>query len=162
MLDINDFIAERGGNPEKIKESQRRRHAPVEAVDDPHTHASTPERVLFSTRPSTFASPNSSHPRFPGRIALRIAALLATNSCSRPLTGRVSSVVLPFCTTCAATAMILLSVCSSANCAAPSQPPTAFRSAPMTRATAFTSGRKPIKGVPVRGRRGRSSAVFEK
>ncbi|KAK5014945.1 Cytosolic seryl-tRNA synthetase [Cryomyces antarcticus] len=34
MLDINDFIAERGGNPEKIKESQRRRHAPVEAVDE--------------------------------------------------------------------------------------------------------------------------------
>ncbi|KAF2452322.1 seryl-tRNA synthetase [Lineolata rhizophorae] len=34
MLDVNDFIAERGGNPEKIRESQRRRHAPVELVDE--------------------------------------------------------------------------------------------------------------------------------
>ncbi|KAG7289010.1 hypothetical protein NEMBOFW57_005371 [Staphylotrichum longicolle] len=34
MLDINDFIAERGGNPDRIKESQRRRHAPEEAVDE--------------------------------------------------------------------------------------------------------------------------------
>ncbi|KAK4156504.1 serine--tRNA ligase, cytoplasmic [Chaetomidium leptoderma] len=34
MLDVNDFITERGGNPEKIRESQRRRNAPVEAVDE--------------------------------------------------------------------------------------------------------------------------------
>ncbi|KAF2999374.1 Cytosolic seryl-tRNA synthetase [Curvularia kusanoi] len=34
MLDINDFIAERGGDPEKIRESQRKRHAPVEIVDE--------------------------------------------------------------------------------------------------------------------------------
>jgi len=34
MLDVNDFIKDRGGNPEKIKESQRRRHAPVEVVDE--------------------------------------------------------------------------------------------------------------------------------
>jgi seryl-tRNA synthetase len=34
MLDVNDFITERGGNPEKIKESQRRRYAPVEIVDE--------------------------------------------------------------------------------------------------------------------------------
>ncbi|KAI9837587.1 MAG: hypothetical protein M1819_007238 [Sarea resinae] len=34
MLDITDFIAERGGNPEKIRESQRRRYAPVEVVDE--------------------------------------------------------------------------------------------------------------------------------
>lgn len=34
MLDINDFVKERDGDPEKIRESQRRRHAPVEAVDD--------------------------------------------------------------------------------------------------------------------------------
>jgi len=33
MLDINDFIKERGGDPEKIRESQRRRGAPVEVVD---------------------------------------------------------------------------------------------------------------------------------
>lgn len=34
MLDINDFIAERGGDPDKIKESQRRRYAPESAVDE--------------------------------------------------------------------------------------------------------------------------------
>lgn len=34
MLDINDFITERGGNPAKIKESQRRRNAPEELVDE--------------------------------------------------------------------------------------------------------------------------------
>ncbi|KAK4241238.1 hypothetical protein C8A03DRAFT_41301 [Achaetomium macrosporum] len=34
MLDVNDFIAERGGNPERIRESQRKRHASVEAVDE--------------------------------------------------------------------------------------------------------------------------------
>lgn len=34
MLDIIDFIAERGGNPDKIRESQRRRHASVEVVDE--------------------------------------------------------------------------------------------------------------------------------
>ncbi|KFA71376.1 hypothetical protein S40288_08236 [Stachybotrys chartarum IBT 40288] len=34
MLDINDFIAERGGDPEKIRESQRRRYANVEIVDE--------------------------------------------------------------------------------------------------------------------------------
>lgn len=34
MLDVNDFIIDRNGNPEKIKESQRRRHAPVEVVDE--------------------------------------------------------------------------------------------------------------------------------
>ncbi|KAF4475438.1 Serine--tRNA ligase [Colletotrichum fructicola Nara gc5] len=34
MLDLQDFIKERGGDPEKIRESQRRRHAPIEAVDE--------------------------------------------------------------------------------------------------------------------------------
>ncbi|KAJ5928009.1 Serine--tRNA ligase cytoplasmic [Penicillium verhagenii] len=34
MLDLNDFVTERGGNPNKIKESQRRRHAPEETVDE--------------------------------------------------------------------------------------------------------------------------------
>ncbi|KAJ5584092.1 Serine--tRNA ligase cytoplasmic [Penicillium hispanicum] len=34
MLDLNDFIAERGGDPQKIKESQRRRFASEEAVDE--------------------------------------------------------------------------------------------------------------------------------
>jgi seryl-tRNA synthetase len=34
MLDIEDFIEERGGNPEAIRDSQRRRNAPVELVDE--------------------------------------------------------------------------------------------------------------------------------
>ncbi|KAI9790375.1 MAG: Cytosolic seryl-tRNA synthetase [Peltula sp. TS41687] len=34
MLDVLDFITERGGEPEKIRESQRRRYAPVEVVDE--------------------------------------------------------------------------------------------------------------------------------
>ncbi|KAF2416694.1 serine-tRNA ligase [Tothia fuscella] len=34
MIEINDFIKERGGDPEKIRESQRRRYAPVEIVDE--------------------------------------------------------------------------------------------------------------------------------
>jgi seryl-tRNA synthetase len=34
MLDIFDFIVEKGGNPLKIKESQRRRYASEEAVDE--------------------------------------------------------------------------------------------------------------------------------
>lgn len=33
MIDIQDFIKERGGDPEKIRESQRQRNAPVELVD---------------------------------------------------------------------------------------------------------------------------------
>lgn len=34
MLDVSDFIAEKGGDPKKIRESQRRRYAPEEAVDE--------------------------------------------------------------------------------------------------------------------------------
>ncbi|PHH80638.1 hypothetical protein CDD80_641 [Ophiocordyceps camponoti-rufipedis] len=34
MLDVNDFIADRGGDPEQIRDSQRRRHANVETVDE--------------------------------------------------------------------------------------------------------------------------------
>ncbi|PNY18339.1 Serine-tRNA ligase, cytoplasmic [Tolypocladium capitatum] len=34
MLDVVDFIKERGGDPDKIRESQRRRHASVEIVDE--------------------------------------------------------------------------------------------------------------------------------
>lgn len=33
MLDVSDFIVEKGGDPNKIRESQRRRHAPEDAVD---------------------------------------------------------------------------------------------------------------------------------
>lgn len=34
MIDPNDFIKERGGDPAKIKESQKRRHAPEAVVDE--------------------------------------------------------------------------------------------------------------------------------
>jgi seryl-tRNA synthetase len=34
MLDVLDFIADRGGNPERIRESQRKRYANVEIVDE--------------------------------------------------------------------------------------------------------------------------------
>ncbi|KAJ9203832.1 hypothetical protein DTO164E3_2186 [Paecilomyces variotii] len=34
MLDLADFVSDRGGDPKKIKESQRRRFAPEEAVDE--------------------------------------------------------------------------------------------------------------------------------
>ncbi|KAL3425625.1 seryl-tRNA synthetase [Phlyctema vagabunda] len=34
MLDVFDFIADKGGDPTKIKESQRKRSAPEEAVDE--------------------------------------------------------------------------------------------------------------------------------
>ncbi|KAI4204370.1 MAG: hypothetical protein LQ350_001126 [Teloschistes chrysophthalmus] len=34
MLDVIDFIQERGGNPNLIRENQRRRYAPEEAVDE--------------------------------------------------------------------------------------------------------------------------------
>lgn len=33
MLDVNDFIVERGGNPDRIRESQRRRFADEGIVD---------------------------------------------------------------------------------------------------------------------------------
>ena len=34
MLDVVDFITERGGDPKAIRESQRRRNAPEDAVDE--------------------------------------------------------------------------------------------------------------------------------
>lgn len=34
MLDVLEFIVEKGGDPKKIKESQRRRYAPEEVVDE--------------------------------------------------------------------------------------------------------------------------------
>jgi seryl-tRNA synthetase len=34
MLDVLDFIVERGGNPEKVRESQRKRYAPETVVDE--------------------------------------------------------------------------------------------------------------------------------
>lgn len=37
MLDLSDFVTERGGNPNKIKESQRKRFAPEGVVDEVYT-----------------------------------------------------------------------------------------------------------------------------
>lgn len=37
MLDVNDFVTDRGGNPNKIKESQRKRFAPEGVVDEVYT-----------------------------------------------------------------------------------------------------------------------------
>ena len=37
MLDITDFVADRGGNPNKIKENQRKRFAPEGVVDEVYT-----------------------------------------------------------------------------------------------------------------------------
>ena len=34
MLDLDDFIKERGGNPDKIRESQQRRGVSIELVDE--------------------------------------------------------------------------------------------------------------------------------
>jgi seryl-tRNA synthetase len=34
MLDINILFEDKGGNPELVRESQRRRGAPVEVVDE--------------------------------------------------------------------------------------------------------------------------------
>lgn len=34
MLDVADFVTDRGGDPNKIKESQRRRFASEDAVDE--------------------------------------------------------------------------------------------------------------------------------
>jgi seryl-tRNA synthetase len=34
MLDVNDFISERGGDPKKVKESQRKRFVQEEVVDE--------------------------------------------------------------------------------------------------------------------------------
>lgn len=60
MLDVLSFIESRGGNPELIRESQRRRHAPVEAVDEvialfEEFRVGTGEIFLFF--PPSFSSP---------------------------------------------------------------------------------------------------------
>ena len=34
MLDVLDFVAEKGGDPKNVRESQRRRYAPEGAVDE--------------------------------------------------------------------------------------------------------------------------------
>lgn len=34
MLDVQDFITDRGGDPKKLRENQRRRNAPEGVVDE--------------------------------------------------------------------------------------------------------------------------------
>ena len=34
MLDVFDLLADKGGSPEKVRESQRKRYASVELVDE--------------------------------------------------------------------------------------------------------------------------------
>ena len=34
MLDVFDFIEDKGGDPKRVKESQRRRYAPEAAVEE--------------------------------------------------------------------------------------------------------------------------------
>ncbi|OAA64624.1 seryl-tRNA synthetase [Niveomyces insectorum RCEF 264] len=47
MLDVLDLIAERGGNPEAVRESQRKRYAPVEIVDEVIDLWQTHRRTLY-------------------------------------------------------------------------------------------------------------------
>lgn len=55
MLDVSDFIVEKGGNPNKIRESQRRRYGPEEAVDqvialfEDHRKSNLPYRFIKLT-----------------------------------------------------------------------------------------------------------------
>ncbi|OIW29871.1 seryl-tRNA synthetase-like protein [Coniochaeta ligniaria NRRL 30616] len=49
MLDIIDFITERGGNPELIRESQRRRYANVEIVDEVIADYEDHRRTLYAS-----------------------------------------------------------------------------------------------------------------
>lgn len=51
MLDVVDFIKERGGDPEKIRESQRRRYANVEIVDEVIELYEEHRRSKFSKSP---------------------------------------------------------------------------------------------------------------
>ena len=34
MLDVLDFVAEKGGNPERVRDNQRKRYSSEEAVDE--------------------------------------------------------------------------------------------------------------------------------
>lgn len=49
MLDVVDFVSERGGNPERVRESQRRRNAPVAAVDEVIALYEDHRRSMLST-----------------------------------------------------------------------------------------------------------------
>lgn len=47
MLDLADFVAERGGDIKKIKESQQKRFAPEETVDEVVTLYEEARRGMF-------------------------------------------------------------------------------------------------------------------
>ena len=49
MLDVSDFIVEKGGDPNKIRESQRRRYAPEEVVDQVITLFEDHRRSILQT-----------------------------------------------------------------------------------------------------------------
>lgn len=51
-LDVIDFIKEKGGDPERIRESQRRRNASVEAVDEVIALYEDHRASAFKTLPS--------------------------------------------------------------------------------------------------------------
>lgn len=59
MLDIQDFIKERGGDPDKIRKSQELRHADVGLVDkvieafEDHSMHSPEQKLLASSVRST-------------------------------------------------------------------------------------------------------------
>lgn len=50
MLDIADLITERGGDPKKVKESQRRRFASEELVDEVIGLYEEARRSMFSKK----------------------------------------------------------------------------------------------------------------
>jgi hypothetical protein len=70
MLDVFDFIVEKGGNPQKIRDSQKRRYASEEVVDEvivlyedhrksKFEHSSTLRRALtYSVCSSVLSDPN--------------------------------------------------------------------------------------------------------
>lgn len=50
MLDVADFVTERGGDPQKVKESQRRRFTSIDLVDEVI-------KLYEDARQSTFSFP---------------------------------------------------------------------------------------------------------
>ena len=59
MLDVIDFIKERGGNPEAIRESQRRRYESVEVVDEVIALWEDHRKVNGHSRPPWLAFPGT-------------------------------------------------------------------------------------------------------
>ena len=58
MLDIQDFIKERGGDPDKIRKSQELRHADVGLVDKVielfEDHSTCPSHIMFAQHQHQF------------------------------------------------------------------------------------------------------------